>query len=94
MATSTGQSTGVTIVGDRPKPIHDLYHLWLRTTWPRAILLIAVWYLIVNALFVACRTGAVYRNRSRKARQSPSIASNPVSLSRRAGDRLVTNAER
>lgn len=31
--------------------MHDLYHLWLRTTWPRAIALIAVWYVVVNALF-------------------------------------------
>jgi inward rectifier potassium channel len=53
MANRSGFDTGVVIVGDRPKPIHDLYHLWLRTTWPRAIALIAIWYLIINALF-AC----------------------------------------
>lgn len=51
MANTTGASTGVVIVGDRSKPMRDLYHLWLRTTWPRAIALIAVWYVIVNALF-------------------------------------------
>ena len=52
-----------------------------------------VW-LMVNALFVVWRTGAVYRNRSRKARQSPSIVSNPLSLSRSEGDRLAMNADR
>ena len=51
MAKRTVPSTGVVIVGDRPKPTQDLYHLWLRTTWPRAILLIAVVYMVVNALF-------------------------------------------
>lgn len=53
---------------------------------------LVVW-LIVNALFVAWRIGAVYRNRSRKARQSPSIVSKPLSLSRNAGDRLAMNAD-
>jgi inward rectifier potassium channel len=51
MANSSVQETGVVIVGNRPKPMQDLYHLWLRTTWPRAILLIATVYLAVNALF-------------------------------------------
>ena len=51
MANSSASQTGVVIVGDRPKPWQDLYHLWLRTTWPRAILLIAGGYLFVNALF-------------------------------------------
>jgi inward rectifier potassium channel len=51
MAKTTVSSTGVVIVGDRPKPTQDLYHLWLRTTWPRALLLIAVVYVAVNALF-------------------------------------------
>lgn len=53
MANRSGFDTGVVIVGDRPQPIHDLYHLWLRTTWPRAIALIAVGYVIINALFAA-----------------------------------------
>ena len=51
MAKRTVSNTGVVIVGDRPKPLQDLYHLWLRTTWPRAILLIAGAYVCVNALF-------------------------------------------
>ena len=51
MANSSAPETGVVIVGNRPKPMQDLYHLWLRTTWPRAILLIAVVYLAVNAVF-------------------------------------------
>ena len=51
MANSTGPATGVVIVGDRPKPMQDLYHLWLRTTWPRGLALIALAYLAVNALF-------------------------------------------
>jgi inward rectifier potassium channel len=51
MANSSASDTGVVIVGDRQKPMQDLYHLWLRTTWPRAILLIAVVYVCVNALF-------------------------------------------
>jgi hypothetical protein len=53
---------------------------------------LVVW-LIVNALFVVWH-GAVYRNRSRKARQSPSIVSKPLSLSRSEGDRLAINADR
>jgi inward rectifier potassium channel len=51
MANSSDSATGVVIVGDRPRPAQDLYHLWLRTTWPRAILLVAVCYVLVNALF-------------------------------------------
>src|SRR4051812_23792427 len=51
MANRSVSPTGVVIVGDRPKPTQDLYHLWLRTTWPRALLLIAGTYLVVNALF-------------------------------------------
>jgi inward rectifier potassium channel len=51
MAKTPVSPTGVVIVGDRPKPTQDLYHLWLRTTWPRALLLIAVVYVAVNALF-------------------------------------------
>ena len=54
---------------------------------------LVVW-LIVNALFVVWRTGAAYRNRSRKARQSPAIVSKPLSLSRNEGDRLAMNADR
>ncbi len=57
MANRTVSSTGVVIVGDRPKPTQDLYHLWLRTTWLRAILLIAVVYLAVNALFALLYLG-------------------------------------
>jgi inward rectifier potassium channel len=51
MAQSSSSQTGVVIVGERNEPLHDLYHLWLRTTWPRALLLIASAYLSVNALF-------------------------------------------
>src|SRR3954464_13934490 len=51
MANSNAPATGVVIIGDRPKPMQDLYHLWLRTTWPRGLLLIAVGYVAVNALF-------------------------------------------
>jgi inward rectifier potassium channel len=51
MAQRSVSETGVVIVGDRPKPMQDLYHLWLRTTWPRGIMLIAVVYMCVNALF-------------------------------------------
>ena len=51
MANRSVSPTGVVIVGDRPKPTQDLYHLWLRTSWPRALLLIAGTYLFVNALF-------------------------------------------
>jgi len=51
MANRSVSPTGVVIVGDRPKPTQDLYHLWLRTSWPRALLLIAGTYLVVNALF-------------------------------------------
>jgi hypothetical protein len=54
---------------------------------------LVVW-LIVNALFVVWRTTAVYRNRSRKARQSPAIVSKPLSPSRSEGDRLAMNADR
>jgi inward rectifier potassium channel len=51
MANSNAPATGVVIVGDRPKPMQDLYHLWLRTTWPRGLALIAAGYVAVNALF-------------------------------------------
>jgi inward rectifier potassium channel len=51
MANINASPTGVVIVGHKSKPMHDLYHLWLRTTWPRAILLIAVFYLVINTLF-------------------------------------------
>src|SRR5437899_1464722 len=51
MARSPAEQTGVVIIGDRSKPLQDLYHLWLRTTWSRAILLIAGVYLFINALF-------------------------------------------
>jgi inward rectifier potassium channel len=53
MATSSFANSGVVIIGDRRKPMQDLYHLWLRTSWVRAIVLITIWYLIVNTLF-AC----------------------------------------
>jgi inward rectifier potassium channel len=51
MAKSNEPATGVVIVGDHPKPMQDLYHLWLRTTWPRGLALIAAGYIAVNALF-------------------------------------------
>lgn len=51
MANNSSVATGVVIVGDRSKPLHDLYHLWLHTTWPRGLSLIAGGYLLVNALF-------------------------------------------
>jgi len=51
MADRSGSSNGVVIVGERAKPLHDLYHLWLRTTWPRALTLVGVTYLIVNTAF-------------------------------------------
>src|SRR4051812_14500464 len=65
MANRSVSPTGVVIVGDRPKPTQDLYHLWLRTTWPRALLLIAGTYLCVNALFALLylATGGVANSR-------------------------------
>jgi inward rectifier potassium channel len=65
MAQSARSESGVVIVGERSKPMQDLYHLWLRTTWPRAISLIATWYLLVNALFalVYMRVGGVANSR-------------------------------
>ena len=65
MANSTAPATGVVVVGDRPKPMQDLYHLWLRTTWPRGLALIAAGYLAVNALFALAylEVGAVANSR-------------------------------
>jgi inward rectifier potassium channel len=65
MANSSPLETGVVIVGERNAPIHDLYHLWLRTTWPRALLLIAGAYLSVNTLFalVYMQVGGIANSR-------------------------------
>ena len=52
-----------------------------------------VW-MTLNALFVVRPTNAVYGNRSRKARQSPSIVAKPLSFSRNGGDRLAINTDR
>jgi inward rectifier potassium channel len=65
MANTSASATGVVIVGDRSKPLQDLYHLWLRSSWPRAILLIAGVYLLANALFalVYLRVGGIANSR-------------------------------
>lgn len=41
------------IVGAEAHPLRDAYHLLLETSWPNALLLIAVLFLAANALFAA-----------------------------------------
>jgi inward rectifier potassium channel len=48
-----GASYEIRIIGDRPRPLRDLYHLLLRLTWPSTIAFIAAWFLIANAAFAA-----------------------------------------
>lgn len=46
-----GASYQVRVVGVRRTPLRDLYHQFLRISWPMAILWIVVSYLAVNGLF-------------------------------------------
>ncbi|MCA9619042.1 MAG: hypothetical protein KC731_08470 [Myxococcales bacterium] len=51
----------VVIVGARPHPLRDIYHLLLRTSWTRAIVFLASIYVAMNLVFAACywRLGGV-----------------------------------
>jgi inward rectifier potassium channel len=41
------------VVGGRPLGIHDLYHVYLRASWPKALGAIVCGYLALNAIFAA-----------------------------------------
>lgn len=47
----SGASYEVSVVGDRPAPLRDLYHRFLGASWPAAIAIIAATFLIANVLF-------------------------------------------
>jgi inward rectifier potassium channel len=59
------QQSGVVLVGETKKPMQDLYHLLLRSSWPRAVALIAGVYLCVNCVFalVFLEVGGVANSR-------------------------------
>ncbi len=45
-----GRTTAVTL-GLRRRPLGDLYHVWLTSSWTQAVATAAVAYLAINALF-------------------------------------------
>jgi inward rectifier potassium channel len=49
----TGAAYEIRIVGDRRRPLRDLYHALLRLSWPATIATIAGWFLLANAVFAA-----------------------------------------
>jgi inward rectifier potassium channel len=57
MASKTGRrddstaSTGVTVIGAPPVSLRDVYHLFLRTSWPVALGSIVLGWLAINAVF-------------------------------------------
>lgn len=48
-----GANYEIRIVGDRRRPLRDLYHGLLRLSWPSTIATIAAWFLFANAAFAA-----------------------------------------
>src|SRR5258705_2657646 len=48
---STPGDGGVEVLGATRAPLSDLYHLFLRLSWPVALLLIALFWVATNALF-------------------------------------------
>jgi len=46
-----GASYEIRIIGDRQRPLRDLYHGLMALSWPATILLIAGGFLVVNAVF-------------------------------------------
>jgi inward rectifier potassium channel len=44
-------NTGVTVIGARPLSLRDVYHLFLRTSWPVALGSIVIAWLAINAVF-------------------------------------------
>src|SRR6185436_19874242 len=48
-----GADYEVRIIGDRPRPLRDFYHGLLTLPWPATIAVIAVSFLLANALFAA-----------------------------------------
>ncbi len=48
---STGTSYQIKVIGARPTPLRDLYHRFLRISWPAALAGIVISYLGINGLF-------------------------------------------
>jgi inward rectifier potassium channel len=46
-----GASYEIRFVGDRPRPLRDLYHGLMRLTWPSTLAVIAGCFLVANAVF-------------------------------------------
>jgi inward rectifier potassium channel len=46
-----GASYDIRVTGVKRTPMRDLYHRFLRVSWPVAIVAIVVWYLLANLLF-------------------------------------------
>jgi len=62
----TGADYEIRIIGDRPTPLRDFYHLLMRLSWPATLAMIASFFLIANAVFAAgfLATGGVAHARS------------------------------
>ncbi len=41
----------LTVIGPRRHPLRDFYHAMLRLTWPRTLLVLAIGFLLFNAIF-------------------------------------------
>ncbi len=50
---TVASATGVTVIGAPPVSLRDVYHLFLRTTWPVALGSIVVAWLAINAVFAS-----------------------------------------
>lgn len=46
-----GASYEIRVVGERNRPLRDLYHALMRLSWPSTIATIAGWFLAANAIF-------------------------------------------
>jgi inward rectifier potassium channel len=48
---SPGADYEIRIIGDRPTPLRDFYHLLMRLSWPATLAMIAGFFLIANTVF-------------------------------------------
>ena len=48
---ASAAATGVTVIGAPPVSLRDVYHLFLRTSWPVALGAIVLAWLAINAVF-------------------------------------------
>jgi inward rectifier potassium channel len=48
---ASAATTGVTVIGAPPVSLRDVYHLFLRTSWPIALGCIVIAWLAINAVF-------------------------------------------